>query len=82
MKAYGGEKEMANKAKIEGIIYAVVGMVIGVFLAAELLPIAFDSWFNASTGSWGSASAALWVIVPVIALIGFILLFFDFGIGE
>lgn len=52
---------------------SVITVMLAVFLGSVLLPVAFDSWFNATTSSWGSGTAALWVVVPIMALIGIVL---------
>lgn len=64
---------MADKNDIRNGLLLVVGIMLTVILGAQLLPTAFDSWFNASTGSWGTATAALWSLIPLFAIVALIL---------
>jgi hypothetical protein len=64
---------MATSADVKNGVMLVVGFMLTVLLAAELLPTAFNAWFNTSTGTWGGATAALWPLVPLFAIVGIIL---------
>lgn len=55
----------------------VIQIMLAIFLGSILLPIAFDDWFNTSTSSWGSGAASLWPVIPVMALIGVLYLFYN-----
>lgn len=55
----------------------VISIMLAIFLGSILLPIAFDNWFNASTGDWDSGAAALWPVIPIMALIGMLYLFYN-----
>lgn len=55
----------------------VISIMLAIFLGSILLPIAFSEWFNASTSSWGTGAAALWPVIPIMALIGMLYLFYN-----
>ena len=69
---------MANFME-EGLEIAV-GIMAIVLLAAYLLPVAFDAWFNASTGTWSSDVASLWDLVPLLALLALLLFFIGYAV--
>lgn len=58
-----------------------IDMAIGIFLVilvgAAVLPSAFSDWFNASTSSWGSGLASIWPIIPLMAGISLVYLFYQ-----
>lgn len=53
----------------------VIGFMLVVLLGAELLPSAFDSWYNTTTTDWNGSTAAIWAIVPLFAILGVVLYF-------
>lgn len=55
----------------------VIQILLVVFLGSILLPIGFDAWFNTSTSSWDSGAGQLWPVIPVMALIGVLYLFYN-----
>lgn len=55
----------------------VIQIMLAIFLGSILLPIAFNEWFNASTGDWGGGAASLWPVIPVMALVGVLYLFYN-----
>lgn len=57
-----------------------VGIMAIVLLAAYLLPVAFDAWFNASTSSWTSDVADLWDLVPLLAMLALLLFFIGYAV--
>jgi len=69
----GGEK--TTMTDNEGVDM-VIQIMLAIFLGSILLPIAFGKWFNASTTAWGAGAASLWPVVPVMALIGVLYLFY------
>lgn len=58
---------MANGSDGVDMIFAIMFAIV---LGAAMLPTAFNTWFNTSTSSWGAGSAALWTIVPLVAIGG------------
>jgi len=66
---------MASTDKIKGGILLVIGFMLVLILAAEMLPTALNTWFNVSTGAWGTVTAALWVLVPIFVVLGIIFYF-------
>jgi len=56
----------------------VIQIMLAIFLGAILFPIAFDNWFATNqTQGWGSGAASLWPVIPVMALIGVLYLFYN-----
>jgi len=54
----------------------VVGVVIALFVAAVLLPVAFQQIYNTSTSGWNAAVATVFtVLLPVLAIIAISLMF-------
>ena len=56
-------------------------MAIGIFLVilvgSAILPQAMNDWFNASTSGWGDGAASLWPIIPLLALVALLYLFYN-----
>lgn len=76
-------------AKEEGVDM-VIQIMLAIFLGAILFPIALNNWFgdnvttydhdgNASTPevSWFGGAENLWPVIPVMALIGVVYLFYN-----
>lgn len=55
----------------------VIQIMLAIFLGSILLPIAFTEWFNATTSGWGSGASALWPVIPIMALIGLLYMFYN-----
>lgn len=55
----------------------VLNIFLVILLGSIVLPIAFDEWFNASTGNWNSYVATLWPIIPVIALVAVLYILYN-----
>jgi uncharacterized membrane protein required for colicin V production len=54
----------------------VVGVVIALFVAAVLLPVAFQQIYNTSTTGWNAAVAVVFtVLLPVLTIISIALMF-------
>ena len=54
----------------------VVGVVIALFVAAVLLPVAFQQIYNTSTTGWNAAVATVFtVLLPVLSIIAIALMF-------
>lgn len=66
---------MASQDQIKGGILLVIGFMLVTLLGAELLPQAFDTWFNTTTTSWDGATASIWDIVPLFVVLGMVLYF-------
>ena len=59
-----------------GEVSNVVGVVIALFVAAVLLPIAFQQIYNTSTAGWNPAVAVVFtVLLPVLTIIAISLMF-------
>lgn len=49
-------------------IGAIVGLAIGVYVLAAILPSALSNFFNASTAGWDAGTVALWGIIPLVII--------------
>jgi uncharacterized membrane protein required for colicin V production len=59
-----------------GEVSNVVGVVIALFVAAVLLPVAFQQIYNTSTTGWNAAVATVFtVLLPVLSIIAISLMF-------
>lgn len=57
------------------ILTAVVGIAVGFFVLASVLPQAFDMFFAVDTSSWDSGVADLWGVIPILALVVLVAVF-------
>ena len=55
---------------------AVIKIMLAVFLGSILFPIAFTEWFSANQAGWSGGAKSLWPIIPVMALMGVLYLFY------
>jgi len=62
-------KVLAGNERGSVSIGAVVGIFIVILLAANLLPGAFDAIFAVDTAAWDDGSAAIWVLLPLFAIL-------------
>lgn len=46
----------------------IVTLFVVILLAGILLPVSFNQVFDANTTNWDSSTAAIWVIIPLIAV--------------
>lgn len=49
------------------------GLTLGAVFLGVLAPVAINAVMNADTTEWGNA-AALWLIIPIALVVGFIIL--------
>lgn len=49
-----------------------IGVALLLYVLAAVLPGAFDNFFGVNTTSWDSGTAALWLLIPLFAVIFFI----------
>ena len=60
-------------------IKALLGLVLGVYLTAALIPGALTSLFTAPTTGWSAAAVAIWVIFGVVILAVLLKRIYDTG---
>lgn len=69
-------KDMANDVSGEGMTGKIVGIAIGLFVAAVIMPAALVAIANATlTGVDSSVVTIFQILLPIIAVIGLIMLF-------
>lgn len=51
----------------------LMGLTLGAVFLGVLAPVAIGAVMNADTSDWGNA-AALWLIIPIALIIGFVFL--------
>ena len=56
------------------VVDSAIGVMLLLIVGAGVLPSAINDWFNASTSSWGTGTAAIWPIVPLLGMVGLALL--------
>lgn len=64
------------------ILGLVVAIGVAVFVLALLIPTSFDTYFGVSTASWDPQTVALWVAIPVFALLAIALAFIFMAIRQ
>lgn len=64
---------------MEGVTKAIVGLSIGLILIAYIGSIAIGVIVNASTAGWTTSNKNLWLIIPAIAIIAFLLLILKYA---
>jgi len=62
------------------IVNYVVAIVVGMFLAAYMVPMAFDQWFSVNSSGWGTGLASIWNAIPVFGLIGLLMIFITLAV--
>lgn len=69
-------KDMASDGAGEGMTGKIVGIAIGLFVAAVIMPAALVAIANATlTGVDSSVVTIFQILLPIIAVIGLIMLF-------
>ena len=69
-------KDMASDVSGEGMTGKIVGIAIGLFVAAVIMPAALVAIANATlTGVDASVVTIFQILLPIIAVIGLIMLF-------
>lgn len=63
-------------------VAAMVGLAIGIYVLAALIPGAITSLFGADTSSWDASTVALWAVVPIIVIAGILLVVLPRGGGK
>ena len=58
-----------------GLELAIAIMLVA-YVGSQLLPIAFNAWFNVSTSSWEGGAGEIWTIIPLFALIAILYYFY------
>lgn len=47
----------------------VIGIALGLYVLAAVLPAALDAFFAADTTGWDSGTVALWGLIPLLVII-------------
>jgi hypothetical protein len=47
----------------------IIGLVLVLYVAAALIPGAFDNFFGVDTSAWDPGTAALFLLIPLLAVI-------------
>jgi len=69
-------KDMASDVSGEGMTGKIVGIAIGLFVAAVIMPAALVAIANATlTGVDASVVTIFQILLPIIAVVGLIMLF-------
>lgn len=66
---------MVSQNQVKAGIMIVIGLMLALQLGASMLPNALATWFNTSTGSWGTLASTLWTLVPAFGLLGILFYF-------
>jgi hypothetical protein len=53
---------------------AIVGLMIAMILAGSIFVSGINFIINANTTGWTTPELAMWVIIPIIAMVGLIIL--------
>ena len=57
----------------------IIIIVVGVYLAANLLPSAITTWTAVNTTGWGTADAAVWGIGSLVIVVAILFFFMRAG---
>lgn len=69
-------KELASDSEAEGMTGKIIGIAIGLFVAAVIMPAALVAIANATlTGVDSSVITIFQILLPIIAIIGLVMLF-------
>lgn len=63
----------ALNRKGETSVSKVIGLFVGAFLFAVLMPVAFAQIFGANTTSWDATTVTVFTLVPVIVVVAFVI---------
>lgn len=74
-----GQRGVSSPMAILGLVVAIG---VAVFVLALLIPTSFDTFFGVSTASWDAQTVALWVAIPVFALLAIALAFIFVAIKQ
>lgn len=53
-----------------------IGVMLLLVVGSSILPTAMSDWFNTSTTGWGSGTAALWPLVPLLGVMALVYLLY------
>lgn len=53
-----------------------IGVMLLLVVGSSILPAAMNDWFNTSTSGWGSGTAALWPLVPLLGVMALVYLLY------
>lgn len=59
----------------------IIGIALGVYVLAALIPSALTTFFGANTTGWDTATVALWGIIPLAIVILVVRSYFAGGGG-
>lgn len=59
----------------QSMVDLVIGISVAVFVAALIIPLAFENFFATDTSSWDAQTILMWAAVPVFALLSVVLAF-------
>lgn len=75
-------KDQRGVSSPMAILGLVVAIGVGVFVLALLIPTSFDTFFGVETTSWDAQTVALWIAIPVFALLAIALAFIFVAIRQ
>lgn len=61
---------------------SIIGIALGIYVLAAILPGAFDNFFGADTSGWDDGTAALWLLIPLAVVVTIVIRYFDYGEGS
>ena len=62
-------KDFLKDTKASLSVAKIIGLVIGIYVMASILPSAITQITNSSTAGWGTAEIALWGLLPLIFIV-------------
>jgi len=65
--------QFATARRGESSVSKVIGLFVGAFLFAVLMPVAFAQIFGANTTSWDATTVTVFTLVPVIVVVAFVI---------
>lgn len=57
-------------------VETIVTLVIALLVLSQLLPTAFDTFFAVDTSGWDTGTAAVWLLIPILAILAIALRFY------
>lgn len=64
---------MVSLARVS--LTAIVAFTVGIYLIAAMVPGALDTLFAVNTTGWDAGSAAVFALLPLLAIVGLLYLF-------
>ena len=58
-------------------VKVIVGLIVSLYVLANLLPSAITAIIGANTSGWGAANIALWGLLPLLVIIVIVMKYYE-----